>query len=453
MTDIDVEAVEEIDGESEGSENEIEAPEYVLYGGKGGVGKTTMAAATALASAREDVPTLVVSTDPAHSLSDVLDRDVPAEPDLVHSEYPLYGVEIDPEEEGDDDPFGFESPLMGLGPFGGGMIGGDMPDGGGMAGGVGDDDGVGRGGGYDDGADGGGGDPADASMPGADEAAALRLLLQYLDDERFERVVVDTAPTGHTLRLFELPDRLSATLDRMSSVRERFEGMFSGFGGGPEGPGDADDAGFPGFSNVPGFGGAGEGAGNADGGPFSTDGSAGIADLRDLRERLETLEAALSDPERTDFRIVVVPERTSVVESRRLLDRLDAFGIPVGTIVVNRVMENVAAVLGTESGSETNVDGIDSEHEHGSERGDEGSAELESESDHDHDGNTDDENGAFVAPRPDSCPFCRHRLRSQMDALGDADDLFRGRAVKRVPLFATEVRGEELLHTVAACLA
>ena len=453
MTDIDVEAVEEIDGESEGSENEIEAPEYVLYGGKGGVGKTTMAAATALASAREDVPTLVVSTDPAHSLSDVLDRDVPAEPDLVHSEYPLYGVEIDPEEEGDDDPFGFGSPFMGLGPFGGGMIGGDMPDGGGMAGGVGADGGVGRGGGYDDGADGGGGDPADASMPGADEAAALRLLLQYLDDERFERVVVDTAPTGHTLRLFELPDRLSATLDRMSSVRERFEGMFSGFGGGPGGPGDADDAGFPGFSNVPGFGGAGEGAGNADGGPFSTDGSAGIADLRDLHERLETLEAALSDPERTDFRIVVVPERTSVVESRRLLDRLDAFGIPVGTIVVNRVMENVAAVLGTESGSETNVDGIDSEHEHGSERGDEGSAELESESDHDHDGNTDDENGAFVAPRPDSCPFCRHRLRSQMDALGDADDLFRGRAVKRVPLFATEVRGEELLHIVAACLA
>ena len=439
MTDIDVEAVEEIDGESEGSENEIEAPEYVLYGGKGGVGKTTMAAATALASAREDVPTLVVSTDPAHSLSDVLDRDVPAEPDLVHSEYPLYGVEIDPEEEGDDDPFGFGSPFMGLGPFGGGMIGGDMPDGGGMAGGVGDDDGV--------------GDSADASMPSADEAAALRLLLQYLDDERFERVVVDTAPTGHTLRLFELPDRLSATLDRMSSVRERFEGMFSGFGGGPGGPGDADDAGFPGFSNVPGFGGAGEGAGNADGGPFSTDGSAGIADLRDLRERLETLEAALSDPERTDFRIVVVPERTSVVESRRLLDRLDAFGIPVGTIVVNRVMENVAAVLGTESGSETNVDGIDSEHEHGSERGDEGSAELETESDHDHDGNTDNGNGAFVAPRPASCPFCRHRLRSQMDALGDADDLFRGRAVKRVPLFATEVRGEELLHTVAACLA
>ena len=54
--------------------------EYVLYGGKGGVGKTTCAAATALGRAREDGPTLVVSTDPAHSLSDVFDAPVGPEP-------------------------------------------------------------------------------------------------------------------------------------------------------------------------------------------------------------------------------------------------------------------------------------------------------------------------------------------------------------------------------------
>jgi len=45
----------------------VDAPDYVLYGGKGGVGKTTMAAATGLASAAGGVNTLVVSTDPAHS--------------------------------------------------------------------------------------------------------------------------------------------------------------------------------------------------------------------------------------------------------------------------------------------------------------------------------------------------------------------------------------------------
>ena len=80
MDELDVEAVDEI---------AADGPEYVLYGGKGGVGKTTMAAATALASAADGVDTLVVSTDPAHSLSDAFEADVPAEPALIHGEYPL----------------------------------------------------------------------------------------------------------------------------------------------------------------------------------------------------------------------------------------------------------------------------------------------------------------------------------------------------------------------------
>ena len=103
MTDIDVEPVTDVDEEDDdgvdapeedgedasGDEQEPgppmddigledveapvidrETPEYVLYGGKGGVGKTTMAAATGLSSARSGDWTLVVSTDPAHSLSD-----------------------------------------------------------------------------------------------------------------------------------------------------------------------------------------------------------------------------------------------------------------------------------------------------------------------------------------------------------------------------------------------
>lgn len=477
MTEIDVEFVEEIDDgdrerveEGDEGRSDIDAPEYVLYGGKGGVGKTTMAAATALVSAREGVPTLVVSTDPAHSLSDVLDHDVPAEPALVHEEYPLFGVEIDPDESdkagganGADGSasqgtfFGIGSPFAGLrlGPFGGGNGG---------FGGLGS-----------------GSDPFGAPMPGADEAAALRVLLTYLDDDRFERVVVDTAPTGHTLRLLELPDRLDATLDRVLAFRERLEGMFSAFSGAT---GDAESSdgsgpsGFPGFAGFPGFGGnetdradeSGEGS-TADGakragsegandGPFGGSDSAGLDDLRELRDRLALLDRAFSDPERTDFRIVLVPEKTSVVESRRLLDRLAAFDIPVGTIVVNRVMEDLGTVLGTGSGegvgkgTRTNGDeaggdeangdeAAESERDHGHDRGDrEGDAEGDADGD-----------GQFVAPRPDSCPFCRGRLDSQMDALSDADDLFRGHTIKRVPLLATEVRGEKLLGVVAACLA
>jgi len=72
--------------------------EFVLYGGKGGVGKTTCAAATALTRARTDGPTLVVSTDPAHSLSDVFDVPVGADPTRVLDAAPLWAVEVDPGE-------------------------------------------------------------------------------------------------------------------------------------------------------------------------------------------------------------------------------------------------------------------------------------------------------------------------------------------------------------------
>jgi len=163
MDELEVEAVDSLDpGVTAGT------AEYVLYGGKGGVGKTTMAAATALASANEGTATLVVSTDPAHSLSDTLGVEVPARPAQVFDDRPLWAVEIDPDDA-----------LSQAGMFGqdGGFAGGMDALLGGTA-----------------------GDSADdaAMMPGADEAAAMQLLLEYMDDERFDRVVVDTAPTGHT---------------------------------------------------------------------------------------------------------------------------------------------------------------------------------------------------------------------------------------------------------------
>lgn len=389
MSEIDVEAVGSIEG---GGVKEVS--EYVLYGGKGGVGKTTMAAATALASARVGTTTLVVSTDPAHSLGDVLERDVPAEPARIHPDRPLYGVEIDPDEALGTGPFGpGSSPLGDLGPLG---LGEDIPD------------------------------PFGPASPGTDEAAALQLLLEYLDDERFERVVVDTAPTGHTLRLLELPELLDSTLGRFVEFRERLEGMLSGMVGG------------------------------------SADSDAGLDDLRKFRERLERLRANLTDPNRTDFRVVMVPERTSVIESERMLDRLEEFEIPVETVIVNRVMEDLSNVLDAEStvsvrgntteetDTATAVDPMDSM----------GTADPTVIADAGGATDTPNSDGeadpldaeAIVAPRPDSCPFCQHRFRAQMDVLGSADGVFRGREVKRVPLFAEEVRGEWALRIVGACL-
>ncbi|SMO75351.1 ArsA family ATPase [Halorubrum cibi] len=371
MDDIDVEPVERVDDEDTGSEDlprGVDAPEYVLYGGKGGVGKTTMAAATGLSSAAGGVPTLVVSTDPAHSLSDTFGIDVPAEPAVVHEDVPLYAAEIDPDAAMEEGMFGADGdPLGGLGEMGEAM--GGMPGMGGMA-----DAADGTGGG--DGVDGEPGSLLGGTMPGADEAAAMRQLLEYLDDPRFDRVVVDTAPTGHTLRLLQLPEIMDSMIGRVMSLRQRFSGMMDGikgmFGGDDDGPDPS-------------------------------------ADLEELRTRIERLRNVLRDPERTDFRVVMIPEEMSVVESERLVARLDEFGIPVNTLVVNRVMERVSEV-----------------------------ADVDPE--------------WIVEPDPEHCEFCARRWDVQQAALRDATDLFRGRDVKRVPLLAKEVRGEAALRVVAACL-
>ncbi|WP_435094175.1 ArsA family ATPase [Halorubrum sp. N11] len=351
----------------------VDAPDYVLYGGKGGVGKTTMAAATGLASAAGGVNTLVVSTDPAHSLSDTYETDIPAEPARIREDIPLYAAEIDPDDAMEEGMFGADGdPLGGMGEMGGMMGGGGSA---GDAGGAGDADGTGND------ADGGLGSLLGGTMPGADEAAAMRQLLEYLDDPRFDRVIVDTAPTGHTLRLLQLPEIMDSMIGRVMKLRQRFSGMMDGikgmFGGGSD---DADPS----------------------------------ADLDELRERIERLRSVLRDPEKTDFRVVTIPEEMSVVESERLVARLDEFGIPVNTLVVNRVMEGVGDVTGG-SGAAIDPDWV-------------------------------------VEPNPDTCEFCARRWEVQQAALRRATDLFRGRDVKRVPLLAKEVRGEAALRVVAACL-
>ncbi len=371
MDEIDVEPVERVDDAASvdvGADlpRGVEAPEYVLYGGKGGVGKTTMAAATGLSSAAGGVRTLVVSTDPAHSLSDTFEVDVPAEPTRIREDIPLYAAEIDPDAAMDEGMFGADGdPLGGMG---------DVADAMGGMGGMG-----GMGDMAEDAAEGMADAPGDllgGTMPGADEAAAMRQLLEYLDDPRFDRVIVDTAPTGHTLRLLQLPELMDSMIGRVIKLRQQFSGMMDG---------------------LKGMFGAGD------------DGADPTADLDELRDRIERLRAVLQDPDRTDFRVVMIPEEMSVVESERLVARLDEFNIPVNTLVVNRVMERVSDV-----------------------------ADVDPE--------------WIVEPDPEHCEFCARRWDVQQNALRRATDLFRGRQVKRVPLLANEVRGEAALRVVAACL-
>jgi arsenite-transporting ATPase len=197
-----------------------------------------------------------------------------------------------------------------------------------------------------------------------------------MDDPRFDRVVVDTAPTGHTLRLLELPEMLDTMVGKLLTMRERLGGMMDGMAG-LFGDSDADP-------------------------------EEGIDSLREFSDRIEQFRSVLRDPAQTDFRVVMVPEELSVRESERLLDRLEGFGVPVGTVVVNRVMQDPSEVA--------------------------------------------DVGETFVAPNHTDCEFCERRWQVQRQALDRSQDIFRGHDVRRVPLFAEEVRGERLLRVVAACI-
>jgi arsenite-transporting ATPase len=265
-----------------GEGTDTDTPTLVLYGGKGGVGKTTCAAAHALGLARSGAETLVVSTDPAHSLGDAIDRDLGSEPTVVEGS--LSAVEVDPE-RGQDAYRGVVEALVAEFREAGLRL-----------------------------------DDADLErlfeaglIPGGDEVAALEYVARYADAD-YEAVVLDTAPTGHTLRLLDLPAVLSETLGVAGDVRRRVGrtaraarsmvlGPAAYWGGNG---GDADDA------------------------------------VAALRDRVDRVGALLTDPDRARFRPVLTPERMAIAETERLLSRLRAADVPVAALVVNRLFTNPA---------------------------------------------------------------------------------------------------------------
>ncbi|XP_031274072.1 ATPase ARSA1-like isoform X2 [Pistacia vera] len=179
---------------------------YYMLGGKGGVGKTSCAASLAVKFANHGHPTIVVSTDPAHSLSDSFAQDltggklVPVE----GVDSPLFALEINPEIAREE----FRSASQKS--SGGGMK--DLMDSMGL-GMLADQLGELK-----------LGELLDTPPPGLDEAIAISKVMQFIDSQEystFTRIVFDTAPTGHTLRLLSLPDFLGASIGKIMKMKEK----------------------------------------------------------------------------------------------------------------------------------------------------------------------------------------------------------------------------------------
>lgn len=264
---------------------------YYLLGGKGGVGKTSCAASLAVKFANSGHPTLVVSTDPAHSLSDSFDQNLSGGKLVAveGTDSPLFALEIDPEQARAE----FRSSSQNNG--GSGVK--DFMDSMGL-GGLAEQLGELK-----------LGELLDTPPPGLDEAIAISKVTQFIQAQEynmFTRIIFDTAPTGHTLRLLSLPDFLDASIGKIIRLKQKLA--------------SATDA----IKSV--FGQAREGRESA------TD------KLEQLKERMAMVRELFRDKESTEFVIVTIPTVMAVSESSRLLSALKKESIPVKRLIVNQVL-------------------------------------------------------------------------------------------------------------------
>jgi arsenite-transporting ATPase len=275
----------------------------ILFTGKGGVGKTTTAAATAVRAARSGIKTLVMSTDAAHSLGDALDVDL-ARRDGAHTEPQRVGarrpepVEVEPglsalqisAQHAFDSSWRrvqdyLLSVLATLGIEA--VVAEEL-----------------------------------TSLPGAEEVAALLELRTQVESGAWDLVVVDCAPTAETLRLLALPEALAWHLDRLMPGQR---GLIRSLR-----PAAAAAVGVP----LP--------------DPDVVEVVSGWH--RHLREVQRLLTSDL-----TSVRLVLTPERVVIAESRRTWTSLSLYGFVVDAVVVNRVFPD-AARDASEAGDDTAPD-------------------------------------------------------------------------------------------------
>jgi arsenite-transporting ATPase len=247
---------------------------FVFFGGKGGVGKTSISAAYAHKCAWAGTETLLVSTDPAHSTADVFDQAFDDTPTPVDGYDSLEVLEIDPEQEVTEHLMETKRAL---------------------------------------------GDQVSASVvneidrqielshqtPGAHEAALFDRFIDIMQESDHDRVVFDTSPTGGTLRLLSLPEYLGGWIDRLIKKREASIDLYERAAIGDREP-----------------------RRTALGDPI-------LARLQGRRERFEFARETLR--ESAAFVLVANPDELSVRETARALDSLQDYELQVAGLVVNRL--------------------------------------------------------------------------------------------------------------------
>ncbi|PKM51905.1 MAG: arsenic-transporting ATPase [Firmicutes bacterium HGW-Firmicutes-7] len=234
--------------------------EFIFFSGKGGVGKTSMACTTAVHYADTGKKTMIVTTDPAANLSDVFEQEIGHNITKINGIDNLYAMEIDPDQSTKDYKERSLAPMREL--FDEEML--KIAE-------------------------------EQLSGPCTEEMASFDKFIDFMDDDAYDIIIFDTAPTGHTIRLLELPVDWSKHIEDSS-----------------------------------------KGSGQTCMGP--------VALIQESKQKYDTAVAKLRDPSQTDFVFVMQPEQTSLQETIRASNELAQIGITTTRIIINGYIPKEEAV-------------------------------------------------------------------------------------------------------------
>ncbi len=242
----------------------------IIFGGKGGVGKTSCAIATALALS-ENFKTLLISTDPAHSVSDCLEQKIGFKVVKVEHTANLSAIEVVADEALSEFKGAHQSQLKKLLETSTNFDNADIDD------------------------------MLTLSIPGIDEIMSFKTIIDFIEEGNYDKYVVDTAPTGHALRLIASPKMLDAWIKVAAKMRWKYRYMITSFSGTYQ-PDEVDTF------------------------------------LLNLKKTVKRIENLLRDKDKCEFIPVCIPEAMAILETERLLSDLGTSGIIAQQIIVNNVM-------------------------------------------------------------------------------------------------------------------
>jgi len=243
--------------------------QFILFGGKGGVGKTTMAAASAIRFA-QDQKTLIFTTDPAPSLADSFGQTLSNEPSNIKGVKNLYAMEIDAKQVLKEFKERYGEDILDILHKGTYLAEEEVEE------------------------------IFSLDIPGLDEIMGLKKITDFMESEEYDLYIVDTAPTGHTLRLLALPELLDNWIKFLAKTRWRYHYMIKRISG-EERMEKADKF------------------------------------LLEMKKTVKRVRNLLQDSQRTEFVVVTIPEAMGVRETEDLINDLSKFNIPSSHIIINNI--------------------------------------------------------------------------------------------------------------------